>query len=217
MKNRQIEYPISNSVIFTDQLKNAILTNTMKMEFEIMNIPLKKIFNSEKEKEEVFGKLSSNISLYMKNQFDFENFPEKKFFSNDDFLIKNKDKMVYYSTASCDRVQLILKLRKIINNGEELFFAGPHGIGKTFTLLSFLTILEPNIYYIYINLDILTREKNNMKVLLEEAKNLFQKENEYISAFEYVKKNMIISSLESRSLYFLSSLNSELLSTVIVH
>ena len=215
MKNRQIEYPISNSVIFTDQLKNAILTNTMKMEFEIMNIPLKKIFNSEKEKEEVFGKLSSNINLYMKNQFDFENFPEKKFFSKDDFLIKNKDKMVYYSTASCDRVQLILKLRKIINNGEELFFAGPHGIGKTFTLLSFLTILEPNIYYIYINLDILTREKNNMKVLLEEAKNLFQEENEYISAFEYVKKNMIISGLESRSLYFLSSLNSELLSTVI--
>ena len=45
MKNRQIEYPISNSVIFTDQLKNAILTNTMKMEFEIMNIPLKKIQN----------------------------------------------------------------------------------------------------------------------------------------------------------------------------
>ena len=215
MKNRQIEYPISNSVIFTDQLKNAILTNTMRMEFEIMNIPLKKIFNSEKEKEEVFGKLSSNISLYMKNQFDFENFPEKKFFSKDDFLIKNKDKMVYYSTASCDRVQLTLKLRKIINNGEELFFAGPHGIGKTFTLLSFLTILEPNIYYIYINLDILTREKNNMKVLLEEAKNLFQEENEYISAFEYVKKNMIISGLESRSLYFLSSLNSELLSTVI--
>jgi len=215
MKNRQIEYPISNSVIFTDQLKNAILTNTMKMEFEIMNIPLKKIFNSEKEKGEVFGKLSSNINLYMKNQFDFENFPEKKFFSKDDFLIKNKDKMVYYSTASCNRVQLILKLRKISNNGEVLFFTGPHGIGKTFTLLSFLTILEPNINYIYINLDILTREKNNMKVLLEEAKNLFQEENEYISAFEYVKNNMIISDLESRDLYFLSSLNSELLSTVI--
>ena len=33
MKNRQIEYPISNSVIFTDQLKNAILTNTMNNEY----------------------------------------------------------------------------------------------------------------------------------------------------------------------------------------
>ena len=216
LKYLNIEYPATDSMVLTDELKKCIFDDTYSMKLEIKNIPLLTMFNEEKEKREVFGKFSKYIHLYMKAKLDIKDFPEKKFFNEEDFTIKKNAKMKFYYNDKDIRAQLIMKLKKAIRAGLFYCISGPHGIGKTFTLLNFLEHQEKErFHYIYINLDILKKEKNKMEILFYEAKNLFENHQQYISAFEYVKKNLKIPSLLYPMINFLETLKDVILLTVI--
>ena len=216
LENRKIEYPVTDSMVLTEQLKKVIFENNYSLKLEIMNISLSEIFNEEKEKNEVFEKLSKYIHLYMKSKFDIKDFPEKEFFKEEDFIIKKNRKMKYYYKETDIRAQLTMILKTIIENGDFYCMTGPHGVGKTFTLLGFLShYKKEGFYYIYINLDVLDKEKNKMEILFYEAKNLFETKEQYISAFKYVKENLKIFSLTYPMLNFLDNLEDEILSTVI--
>ena len=89
----------------------------------------------------------------MKARLDIKDFPEKKFFNEEDFTIKKNQKMKFYYNDKDIRAQLIMKLKKAIRTGLFYCITGPHGIGKTFTLLNFLEHQEKEkFHYIYINL-----------------------------------------------------------------
>ena len=91
-----------------------------------------------------------------------------------------------------------MKIEQIIGNDGCFFFTGPHGIGKTFTLLGFLNFIKyENYHHIYINLDILYNEKNYMNIIFYEARNLFESMEELISAFKYVENNLIYPNFSS--------------------
>ena len=150
LKNRNIEYPISNSVIVTEEVKERILNNIYNIKFEILNLPLKEIFKEKKGKQGSFGFLSKYINLYMKSEIDFKDNPEKEFFEKEDFPVK-KDKMDFYYSKNDLRAGIIIQLQTIIENGKSYFLAGPHNTGKTFTLLGFLSFEAENLFkYIYI-------------------------------------------------------------------
>lgn len=193
LKNRNIEYPISNSVIITEEVMVRILKNTSNMKFEILNLPLKEIFNEIKEKQGTFGFLSKYINLYMKSEIDFNDNSEKEFFNKEDFTVKKEDKMDFYYSENDLRAEIIKELKTIIQDDVCYFMTGPHGTGKSFTLLGFLSFEAENHFkYIYINLDILKNSKNKMEILFYEARNLFDNEDDYLSAFNYIKKNLKI-------------------------
>ena len=125
--------------------------------------------------------------------------------------------MDYYFSTKDERAQIWDKLYKTIKNDTFYFMTGPHGIGKTFTLLGFLWHVgsNPSIHYIYINLDILSREKNFIQIIFYEAKNLFDSIEEYISAFKYVQKNLKIDDQLYPLIDTFNYLNKKILSTVI--
>ena len=163
-----------------------------------MNVSLKELYNEKKETREVFRKFSKNINLYMKSKMNFDNNPEEQFYKEKDFIINEDDSLDFYSSNDDGRTQMTLKLEFAVDSGLNYFITGPHGIGKTFTLLSFLSFVSEieKFRYIYINLDILNKQKNKMEILLYEAKNLFKSEKDYISACEYLKDKLIIPGLE---------------------
>lgn len=216
LENRKIEYPVTDSMVLTDQLKKVIFDNNYNIKLEIMDISLSKTFDEEKEKNDVFEKLSKYIHLYMKSKFDIKDFPENEFFKEEDFIIKKNQKMKFYYKETDIRALLITKLQKVIKNGDFYCMTGPHGVGKTFTLLGFLSQQKKEgFYYIYINLDVLDKEKNKMEILFYEAKNLFETKEQYISAFKYVKENLKIFSLTYPTINFLENLEDAILPTVI--
>ena len=216
LESRKIEYPVTDSMVLTDQLKKVIFDNNYNIKLEIMNISLSEIFNEEKEKNEVFEKFSKYIHLYMKSKFDIKDFPENEFFREEDFIIKKNQKMIFYYKETDMRAQLTMILKNIIRNGDFYCMTGPHGVGKTFTLLGFLAHQKKErFYYIYINLDVLDKEKNKMEILFYEAKNLFETEEQYISAFKYVKENLKIFSLTYPTINFSENLEDAILPTVI--
>ncbi len=216
LKSRGIKYSTANSIILTNQLKEVIYDSVNEMKLEIKNIPLEKIFSEPKETNNVFGKFSKYISLYMKTKFDVKDFPENKYFKESDFLIKKEDSFDYYYTAGDKRSKIIKYLFNIVKKGKTHFITGPHGIGKTFTLLAFLAYSKPKeIRYIYLNLDILKKEKNKMMIFFYEARNLFDNEEEFINAFKYIQDNLKMSSLKSQRKNFFLNLKDELLSIVI--
>ena len=215
LKNRNIEYPISNSVIVTEEVKERILNNTYYMKFEILNLPLKEIFKEKKGKQGSFGFLSKYINLYMKSEIDFNDNPEKEFFKKEDFTVKKEDKMDFYYSENDLRADIILQLNTIIKNGKSYFLAGPHDTGKTFTLLGFLSFEAENLFkYIYINLDILKKSKNKMEILFYEARNLFYNENDYITAFYYLKQNLKINSSKIPNKEFFHNLDDAIFSII---
>jgi DNA replication protein DnaC len=163
-----------------------------------MNVSLKELYNEKKETREVFRQFSKYINLYMKSKMNFDNNPEEQFYKEKDFIINEDDSLDFYSSNDDGRTQMTLKLEFAVDSGLNYFITGPHGIGKTFTLLGFLSILSKieKFRYIYINLDILNKQKNKMEILLYEAKNLFKSEKDYISACEYLKDKLIIPGLE---------------------
>ena len=217
LKLYHIEYPVVNSVILTEEMKKNIFENNTELNLEIMNIPLNEIYSEQKEKENVFGILSKYVHLYVKNQLNMKGFPEKQFFNIKDFSIENKDKMDYYFSTRDIRAQIWDKLYKIINNDTFYFMTGPHGIGKTFTLLGFLWHVgsTPFIHHIYINLDILSQDKNFIQIIFYEAINLFDNIEEYISAFKYVQKNLKFYDLINPLINTFNYLNNQILSIVI--
>ena len=217
LKLYHIEYPIVNSVILTEEMKKNIFENNTELNLEIMNIPLNEIYNEQKEKDTVFGILSKYAHLYIKSEFDMKDFPEKEFFNIKDFSIENKDKMDYYYSSDDERAQIWDKLYRTIKKDTFYFLTGPHGIGKTFTLLGFLWHVRsfPYIHYIYINLDILSREKNFIQIIFYEAINLFDSIEEYKSAFKYVQNNLKFGDLIYSLMDTFNYLNRQILSTVI--
>ena len=216
LESRKIEYPVTDSMVLTNQLKKVIFDNNYNIKLEIMNISLSKTFDEEKEKNDVFEKLSKYIHLYMKSKFDIKDFPENEFFKEEDFIIKKNQKMIFYNKDTDIRALLITKLQKVIKNGDFYCMTGPHGVGKTFTLLGFLThYKKEGFYYIYINLDVLDKEKNKMEILFYEAKNLFETKEQYISAFKYVKENLKLFSLTYPTINFMENLEDAILPTVI--
>lgn len=194
IKYHNIDFPIVNSFILTKEIKESFFKNK-SLKLEVINLPLKKMFsekidNNSKDKL-IFGNLSKYIKLYMKNEIHFGDFPEKNYFNEKNFSIKNDDKMDYYYTIYDQRFHLWLEFGTIIDGNKSFFFTGPHGIGKTFSLLGFLAFYnESKFHYIYINLDILNKEEDFMKILFYEARNLFSNVEEYISAFKYLEKNL---------------------------
>ena len=198
LKFYRVEFPTVNSLILTKQLENFIFDGNNEISLEINNIPLKEIFNEKKEYKGCFGDLSKYIELYMKNELDMKDFPEKKYLRKEDFFIKKNDKLNYYNNIQSNRAKLWSKIEKIIGNDECFFFTGPHGIGKTFTLLGFLNFVNnENYHHIYINLDILYKEKNYMNIIFYEARNLFESKEELLSAFNYVENNLIYPNFSS--------------------
>ena len=207
----KIEYPSVNSLFLTNEIKDFIFGNNMNIKLEVSNIPLCEMFNEDgknlsiinhtkntKETSEniyneiLFEKLSKYIQLYMKSeQLKMKDFPEKEYLYPEDFFIKNEEKIDYFYSINDLRGYLWFRLEKIINKNECFFMTGPHGIGKTFTLLGFLIFNKnKNYHYIYINLDILSQEKNFLKIIFYEAKNLFDNVEEYIKAFKYIEKSI---------------------------
>ena len=217
LKNRGIKYPTVNSIILTNQLKEVIFDSVNKMKLEIKNIPLEIIFSEPREENNVFGKFSKYISLYMKTKFKTkDDFPENKFFTEKDFLIKNEENFDYYYSDGDERTEIIKYLCNIEKKGKTYFMTGPHGIGKTFTLLAFITINKPKeMRYIYLNLDILKNENNNMMIFFYEARNLFDNLEEYINAFKYVQENLKMASLKNQRANIFNNLKDELLSIVL--
>ena len=63
LKHLNIEYPTTDSMVLTDELKKCIFDDTYSMKLEIKNIPLLTMFNEEKEKGETFIKFSKYIHL----------------------------------------------------------------------------------------------------------------------------------------------------------
>ena len=201
IKYNNIIYPCFNSMILTNEIKDIIFDSENEEKFEISNLPLKEIYNEKKEENHVFGQLSKYIKLYMKNDFNIKDYPEKKYFKESDFLIEVNEKMVFFYSENDSRYKLMSDLTGIIQKRKTYFFTGPHGTGKTFTLLCFPIYNHiKNFHYIYINLDILSREKNYMEILFYEAKNLFDTIEEYIDSFEYVKNNLKISELQDNDI-----------------
>ena len=198
IKYSNIIYPCFNSMILTDEIKELIFDSENKENLEISNLPLKELYNEKKYENGVFGQLSKYITLYMKNDFNIKDYPESKYFNESDFLIDVKEKMVFFYSENDLRYELMSHLTGIIQKRKIYFFTGPHGTGKTFTLLSFpfYNAIE-NFHYIYINLDILSRENNYMEILFYEARNLFDTLEEYINSFEYVKNNLKIPELQN--------------------
>lgn len=197
IKYNNIIYPCFNSMILTDEIKELIFDSENKENLEISNLPLKELYNEKKGENGVFGQLSKYIKLYMKNDFNIKDYPENKYFNESDFLIDEKEKMVFFYSENDSRYELMSHLTGIIQKRKIYFFTGPHGTGKTFTLLSFpiYNAIE-NFHYIYINLDILSREKKYMEILFYEARNLFDTLEEYIGSFEYIKNNLKIPALQ---------------------
>lgn len=194
IKFHNINFPIVNSIILTKEVKKYCFQNK-PLKLKLINLPLKEMFSeniaNNSEDILIFGKLSKYIKLYMKNEINFGDFPEKKYFNEENFSIKNNDEMDYYRSSQDKRYYLWLEFHETVENSDSFFFTGPHGIGKTFSLLGFLNIYNnSNFHYIYINLDILNKEKDFMKILFYEARNLFSNEEEYISAFRYLEKNL---------------------------
>jgi Cdc6-like AAA superfamily ATPase len=134
----------------------------------------------------------------MKSEINFDNYPEQKYYEEKDFIINKDDNSDFYYSNNGGRAQMTEKFKSCVKNGLNYFITGPHGIGKTFSLFGALSILSTNekFKYIYINLDILKKQKNKMEILLYEAKNLFKSEKDYISACEYLKDKLIIPGLE---------------------
>ena len=187
----KVEFPTVNSLILTKELEDFIFEGNNEINIELNNIPLKEIFNEINEYKGCFGELSKYIELYMKTDLDMKDFPEKNYLKNEDFYIKKNEKLDYYNFIQSNRAKLWAKLDKIIKKDECFFFTGPHGIGKTFTLLGFLTFNNnKNFHYIYINLDILYKEKNYMNIIFYEARNLFESIEEFLSAFKYIQNNL---------------------------
>ena len=219
LKNKNISYPVINSFILTEQLKNCIFDCTYNIKVEIMNMQLNELYNEKKETKEVFGKFSKYINLYMKSGINFNNYPEQKYYKEKDFIINKDDSLDFYYSNNGGRAQMTEKIKSSVKNGLNYFITGPHGIGKTFTLFGALSILSINekFKYIYINLDILNKQKNKMEILLYEAKNLFKNEKDYISAFKYLKDTLNIPSLLfPLSINFLDGLHEEIL-LIIIH
>ena len=197
IKYNNIIYPCFNSMILTDEIKELIFDSENKENLEISNLPLKELYNEKKGENGIFGQLSKYIKLYMKNDFNIKDYPENKYFNESDFLVDEKEKMVFFYSENDSRYELMSHLTGIIKKRKIYFFTGPHGTGKTFTLLSFpiYNAIE-NFHYIYINLDILSREKKYMEILFYEARNLFDTLKEYIGSFEYIKNNLKIPELQ---------------------
>ena len=197
LKNKNISYPVINSFILTEHLKNCIFDCNYNIKIEIMNIQLNELYKEKKETKEVFGKFSKYINLYMKSEINFDNYPEQKYYKEKDFIINKDDNLDFYYSNNGGRAQMTEKFISCVKNGLNYFITGPHDIGKTFTLFGALSILSTNekFKYIYINLDILKKQKNKMEILLYEAKNLFKNEEDYISAFEYLKDKLNIPNL----------------------
>ena len=194
MQYYHIDYPIINSLILTKKIKESLFQNR-PYKLDVINLPLKKIFceNIEnKSKDEItFGNLSKYINLYMKDEKNFGDFPEKDYFKNQKFSIDINDKMDYYYSKYDQRYYLWLKFDEIINKDSCYFFSGPHGTGKTFSLLGYLNFnKKPKFHYIYYNLDIINKTKDFMKIFCYEARNLFTDVKEFISAFQYLKDNL---------------------------
>ena len=197
IKYNNIIYPCLNSMILTNEIKDIIFDSENEDEIEIINLPLKELYNEKKDENHVFGQLSKYITLYMKNDFNIKDYPENKYFKESDFLIDAKENMIFFYSENDSRYKLMSKLTGIIQKRKTYFFTGPHGTGKTFTLLCFPIYNDiKNFHYIYINLDILSREKNFMEILFYESKNLFDTIDEYIGSFEYVKDNLKLSELQ---------------------
>ena len=197
IKYNNIIYPCLNSMILTNEIKDIIFDSENEEEIEIINLPLKELYNEKKDENHVFGQLSKYITLYMKNDFNIKDYPENKYFKESDFLIDAKENMIFFYSENDSRYKLMSKLTGIIQKRKTYFFTGPHGTGKTFTLLCFPIYNDiKNFHYIYINLDILSREKNFMEILFYESKNLFDTIDEYIGSFEYVKDNLKLSELQ---------------------
>ena len=215
LKARGIRYPEVNSIILTNQVKEAIFDFINEMKLEIKNIPLEAIFSEPRETNKVFGKLSKYISLYMKTIFDIKDFPENKYFKEDDFLIKKMDSFDYYYSNKDRRYTFIRFFSNIVKNGKTYFMTGPHGIGKTITLLAFIAYSKPvQMRYIYVNLDILKKEKNKMMIFFYEARNLFDNEEEFINAFKYVQAKLKMPSLKITRKNFFKTIKDEILSIV---
>ena len=159
---------------------------------EKTNIEIK-IFNKERLS---FRDLSKYINLYVKSNIDINNYVEKNYIKFSEFdpnslfnYYEHKNRKKFTSTFEFLAFSL-----------KEQFLTGPHGIGKTFSLLYFLISnkmengpldseeLENKmkklrnkyqIYKAYFNLETLSKQKNYIEIIIYETRYLFNNKKDY--------------------------------------
>ena len=176
-----------NKLLSKEQLKKLFYFDFTK-KIQVTQIPLEEIYSNKIPKEiKTFQDISKYINLYIKNKNIFEDFEEKEFFNEKDYEIDVNSEFEFYGIAKkkefWNSFDSLVKL-----DDREFFFTGPHGIGKTFILLTYLYKKHKEIKPVYFNLEILYNANNYFEIIAYESRRLFSNIEEFKVFFEILKE-----------------------------
>jgi hypothetical protein len=187
-----IKYPWSQNMYLTESNKISLIHNPMRTvdhieieDLDIFNIDIK---NESKEIKKLKD-LSIYIKYYAKSEINLGNYPESKFLKEEDYILNPENEFVYYMKNK--RSQIALGIEKMCINKKEYFFTGNVSIGKTFILLYLCNMKRNDRRKAYYNLDILSKSKEYLKIILYESRRLFDTKKEWIEAFHKIEKEEI--------------------------
>ena len=192
--------------IFSDyDIKKSFdsINEIKKFDFEkIIEEKLQLIEKIKKKDKLVFKDLSKYIKLYLQKKIEIENYTESKYIQ-----IKKFDENSYFKYYEDDERGNFCSLREfLVRNEKEIFLTGPHGIGKTFTLLYLiisdiihfydsniqhnenlvLFINNSKVYKVYFNLEVLSKEKIYFEIIIYETRFIFDSKDNYINFYKSI-------------------------------
>ena len=192
----KIDIPFYDNKILTDQLIQSLFLQKIKdNEIIISNYPIESIISDININNNTltFYSFSKFIKLYTKSKFDFNEYIENNFLDPNILNINPEIEIDYFSLEYRKKIWYLF-FDNIHENKKEYFMTGPHGNGKTFSLLGFINSidnLKSNLKMAYYNLDALKNSENYIDIIMYESRRLFKNIEEIKYALKYIKKNLI--------------------------
>ena len=121
--------------------------------------------------QNTFYSLSKYINLYIKSGFNINKYKEGSLINKNELIINPNSELNYYSFQYRENLWHLF-LNNINNKKKEYFITGPHGNGKTFTLLGFVyTYSQNKLKAAYYNLEALNKSTNYFDIIIYESRN----------------------------------------------
>ena len=208
----EIDFPIYDNRLL---LKNKFAYYYYSIH-EIINFDFEEVFKEKadieakiKNKQSLsFRDLSKYINLYVKSNIDLNNYVEKDYIKFNEF--DPNSLFNYYEHNNREKFASLFEFFE--GTLKERFLTGPHGIGKTFSLLYLLISnkIENNIIYseeieneikylrnkyqiykAYFNLKTLTKQENYIEIIIYETRYLFNDKKDYQNFYKELYNKLI--------------------------
>ena len=187
LKYNGFSFPLYDNILLSEEEIKELFYSEIQNDVKVTEIPLEEIYSNEIPTEiKEFKDLSKYINLYVKNKNIFEDFEEKDFLNEKDYQIDLDSKFDVYEIET--KKKFWHTFDKYATFKKEYFFTGPHGIGKTFILLTYLYKKSYINNPVYFNMEALNNANNYFEIIAYESRRLFNNYQEFKSFFDLIKE-----------------------------